>query len=298
MDATYRSRIQLRAQLIAQERYEVLACNPKAVPAVLELYAWLTNTYLPLRFPTIFTLTSPPSHLLNSVTNELLPPVLPPTTAGAENALEILARNVDDEFLVLLKSAKPDDEGKHRLEAFINCFPSGFNTRSKLNMLLSDIHTPVPGYKDKLEKSMDRFFAALPVGKIVKRANWSISTDGELFCLAGNHMTEAEASSIAAKENEKEEQAEQKEEAIDLSKTFVRCERQTLHRLPKTGAVVFAFKTYMYPLHEIRDEGSGEVLAEAIDGLGLGGVPGMTIYKRQVIWGERVKAYLRGEIEA
>jgi hypothetical protein len=293
MDATYRSRIQLRAQLIAQERYEVLACNPKAVPAVLELYAWLTNTYLPLRFPTIFTLTSPPSHLLNSVTNEILPLVLPPTNAGAENALEILARNVDNEFLVLLKSAKPEDEGKHRLEALINCFPSGFNTRSKLNMLLSDIHTPVPGYKAKLEKSMDRFFAALPVGKIVKRANWSISTDGELFCLAGNHMTEDEAE-LAAKENKEELE----EQDFDLSKTFVRCERQTLHRLPKTGALVFAFRTYMYPLHEIRDQGSGEVLAEAIDGLGLGGVPGMTIYKRQVIWGEKIKAYLRGEIEA
>jgi hypothetical protein len=44
---------------------------------------------------------------------------------------------------------------------------------------------------------MDRFFAALPVGKVVKRANWSISTNDDLFCLAGNHMTEAE---LAAQE--------------------------------------------------------------------------------------------------
>jgi hypothetical protein len=102
-------------------------------------------------------------------------------------------------------------------------------------------------------------------------------------------MTEEE---LAAKEKEEEE------EEIDLSKTFVRCERQTLHRLPKTGALVFGFKTYMYPIHEIRDEGSGEILAEAIDGLGSGSVPGLTIYKRQVIWGEKVKAYLTGKIEA
>jgi hypothetical protein len=296
MDVTYRSRIALRQHLLARERHEVLACNPVAIPAVLELYSWLAHTYLPMRFPTIFTMTSPPSHLLNNITNGApLPLHLPPTHAGAEKALEIVGENVDDEVLFLLKSDKPEDEGKYRLEAFINCFPSGFNTRSKLNMFLSDIHSPVPGYKTKLEKSMDRFFAGLPVGKIVKRANWSISTTGELFCLAGNHMTEAEASLAAAKEKEKEEQEEQD---IDLSKTFVRCERQTLHRLPKTRALVFGFKTYMYPLSEIRDEGSGEVLAQAIDGLGLGSVPGMTIYKRQVIWGEKVKAYLRGEIEA
>jgi hypothetical protein len=56
-------------------------------------------------------------------------------------------------------------------------------------------------------------------------------------------------------------------------------------------------QTYMYPIRELRDEGSGEILAEAIDGLGLGSVPGMTVYKRQVIWGEKVKAFLRGEID-
>ena len=54
----------------------------------------------------------------------------------------------------------------------------------------------------------------------------------------------------------------------------------------------------MYPLQELRDEGSGEILAEAIDGLGLGSVPGIMVYKRQVIWGEKVKVFLRGEIEA
>jgi hypothetical protein len=46
----------------------------------------------------------------------------------------------------------------------------------------------------------------------------------------------------------------------------------------------------------LRDEGSGEALAEAIDG--TGSVPGMTVYKRQLVWGEKVKAFLRGEIDA
>jgi hypothetical protein len=54
-------------------------------------------------------------------------------------------------------------------------------------------------------------------------------------------------------------------------------------------------KTYQYPIREVRDEGSGEDLVEAIDGLGRGSVPDTRIYKRQVVWGERVKAFLRGE---
>ncbi|KAL1800268.1 hypothetical protein ACET3X_000610 [Alternaria dauci] len=293
MDNTHRERLQIRKELIEKERYEVLACNPEAAPAILELYEWLTRTYLPRRFPSLYTVTESRTHLRNHVTDGLIPLHM----TNGEEALEILGSNIDTEFLLLTSSSKSPNtssfattaQTKYVLTAFINCFPSGFNTRSKLNQLLAAIHNPVPGYAAKLEKSMDRFFANLPVGKIVKRSNWSISTNGQLFCLEGNHMTEED---LALK------QKMEAEEEIDLDKTVLRCERQTLHRLPKTGALVFAFKTYQYPLCELRDEGSGEVLAEAIDGLGLGSVPSITVYKRQIIWGDKVKAFLKGEIDA
>ncbi|KAF1947851.1 hypothetical protein EJ02DRAFT_440033 [Clathrospora elynae] len=277
MDKTYRARLHIRKQIIKRDRYQVLACNTKAVPAVLELYEWLMSTYLPRRFPSVYTLSG--AGLRNHVNGTILPLWL----SDAEEALQMLGENIDDEFLFLLRSDKPEDEGKYVMEAFINCFPSGFNTRAKLGLLLADIHGPVPGYKVKLERSMDRFFASLAVGKMVKRSNWSISTSGELFCLEGSHGTAEEM----------ERQGERREEDIDLSKTVLRCERQTLHRLPRTGAL-----TYQYPIQELRDEGSGEVLAEAIDGLGLGSVPGIAVYKKQVVWGDKVKAFLRGEIDA
>ena len=66
-----------------------------------------------------------------------------------------------------------------------------------------------------------------------------------------------------------------------------------LHRLPETKALVFSFKTYLYPLKDIKEEGIGEELAQAIDGLKEGSVPAMHFYKRGVVWGEAVKAYLR-----
>lgn len=56
---------------------------------------------------------------------------------------------------------------------------------------------------------------------------------------------------------------------------------------------MFAFKTYLYPLREIKEEGLGEELAEAIDGLKEGSVPEMHFYKRGVEWGAAVKKYLR-----
>lgn len=235
MDNTFPTRCTIRKSLIEKESHEVLACTPKAIPAVLELYTWLTTTYLPTRFPSVYTPAG--MHLRNNVTGSLLPLNLAATLENAECALQLLGENIDDEFLLLLPSDAPSDGGKYRLEAFINCFPSGFNTRSKLGLLLSEIHDPVPGYAQKLEKSMDRFFAGLPVGKIVKRANWAISTSGDLFCLAGNHMSEEEL-----RKKEREEEVE----VIDLEKTVLRCERQTLHRLPETRALVFAFKVCVY----------------------------------------------------
>ncbi|CAA9966319.1 DUF3445 domain containing protein [Pyrenophora teres f. maculata] len=284
LDNTYAARLIERRHVLATERHEALGTTPAGRDAVLEFYKWATNIYLPGRWPSIYILDHANASLKNTITSESLPLHIP---HDADLALEILGANIDTEFLFLLPSHTPSssDQQTYHLSSYINTSPAGFSTRSKLGLSLSAIHGPVPGYAAKLEKSMDRFFARLPVGKVVRRANWSVSMKGEFFCLEGAHGV------VGGEEGDEEEGEE-----VDLKTTFVRCERQTLHRLPVTGAVVFAFKTYMYSLQQLRDEGSGEVLAEAIDGLGLGSVPAMTVYKRQDVWGEKVKAFLRGEI--
>ena len=57
--------------------------------------------------------------------------------------------------------------------------------------------------------------------------------------------------------------------------------------------MVFSFKTYLYPIQNIKDEGLGEELATAIEGLKGGSVPGIWVYKRGVVWGEKVAEWLR-----
>lgn len=56
---------------------------------------------------------------------------------------------------------------------------------------------------------------------------------------------------------------------------------------------MFSFKTYLTPITQIKEEGLGEELAEAIDGLKKGNVPEIHYYKKGVVWGEKVKEYLR-----
>jgi hypothetical protein len=168
MDRNYLQRIKIRRQVMDENREIVLAADPSVKTAVEELYIWMFSHYLPLRFPRMFRIkqdSGNPRKVLNMVTSEEIP--LQPPNSSVE-ALKILGSHLDEDFLFLLPS--PDGDG-YRLQGFVTCFPSGFNTRTKLHMKLREIHSPVPSYKQKLEKSMDRFFERLEVGKFVKRAN-------------------------------------------------------------------------------------------------------------------------------
>ena len=59
--------------------------------------------------------------------------------------------------------------------------------------------------------------------------------------------------------------------------------------------LILTIRTYMYPLRDIKDEGSGPDLAAAIDGLQTGSSPGMYFYKRAPNWTRAVKDFLLAE---
>ena len=73
----------------------------------------------------------------------------------------------------------------------------------------------------------------------------------------------------------------------------MRVELQTLTRLPQTRAILFSFKSFMYPLEDIKTEGLGPALADAVEGLQKGNVPAMWVYKGAVSWGKAMVEYLR-----
>lgn len=181
MDKTYLSRMTLRKEIMRAHASTVLQAYPESIPAVSELYIFLFSTYLPQRFPGIFILAD--NSLYNTATSTSIP------LSPSANPIETLSRigeNIDDEFLILLKAA--DGDG-YVLKAFVTCFPNGFDTEKKLGMKLREIHSPVPGYKEKLEMSMDRFFERLEVGKVVSRANVRKPSTGYLSYSGAKFLT-------------------------------------------------------------------------------------------------------------
>lgn len=218
MDKTYKDRLALRANLLCQYPDVVIAINDPEDPCVLasinELYTFVVGTYLPTRYPRMFRLTetSDKHTVLESlVTGEQAPLDWTTTPLNGRKQLEILGTLVDEDFLILLPEASPsgteqggqanlnpDDQGpKYVLRAYTTYFPSGFNPAEKIGLKLASIHAPVPGYREKLERSMDRFFARVEVGKFVQRVNWSVTTQTNLFAAFGGvHGADGESEVI------------------------------------------------------------------------------------------------------
>lgn len=317
MDRTYQDRIKKRQAVLDQHHDIVVAVNEPSVKdtriraAVSELYKFILKDYLPNRYPSMFRLELCPEYGSKKMLQNLVTGAKWPTTLADNEptirALEILTQTVDEEFLILLPDiSAPEDTPSYVLQAYATCFPSGFNTREKLGLRLADIHGPVPGYAQKLERSMDRFFAKIEVGRVIKRVNWGITTETDLFAAFGS----MHASSTVDPQRDQviptgmlnlEHVSSYlgfgylslSQGLLTNSKTVLRCERQTLHRLPETRALVFAFHTYTYPVQQIKDEGLGSELATAIEGLKKGNVPAIYSYKRGDVWGQAVTDFLR-----
>ena len=254
----YAERIKARQDIVRQYP-GALDCLDSAVGTLNELYEFLVQEYLPHRYPTIFRIDFSAGAIENLVTNERLS-----FTAHADRyeTLQRINRNVDEDFLMLLPSP---DGGGYSLQSFVWAYPVGFDPQSKLGIKLRDAHQPVPGYKDKLALSMDRYFSSLEPGNIKYRVNWTIATNDNL-CERGEYHLSPDQDPT--------------ETEFDLENCRVRCELQTLFALPKSGGRVLSVHLYLYPLQEIKDVGLGLELAEAIDGLRMGNVPGFHQYKR------------------
>ncbi|KAK8050122.1 hypothetical protein PG994_011852 [Apiospora phragmitis] len=288
IDSNYLSRIQLRQGLIRDHAHHVVGSLPSGADAVRETYSYIQD-FLLACYPALFSRDDEKGRFHNHVTKRSLP-LEPPADDGEDAGiatLKLLGEMVEDDLFLL----RATPEG-HLCTAFLCCFPSGFDPAEKLGKVLKDIHGPVPSY-DKIGASMERFFSRLEVGKSVARNNvsrpvqfatpaisrWSVNMTPELFVVSGNHINKGDAY---------EEGMD-----VDISKAQIRVELQTLTRLPKTQAILFSFKTYLYPVTDIKAEGLGPEVADAIEGLPRGNAPGMWKYKGGVRWGKSICAYLR-----
>ena len=124
------------------------------------------------------------------------------------------------------------------LVAGVLCFPSHWRFRDKLGLPLAAVHGPVPDYGADLQEKVDRFLGKLRPGlaNAVWRRNWTVHHEPDLFAPVVPPPPDPPVTAADA-----------------ADRLWFRSERQTLTRLPRTGAVVFTIRTQQVPLGTLAD---------------------------------------------
>lgn len=246
------------ARALTETRFpEVYGALPQAEAAEAEVRAML-QAYLPARFPHLYARQG----AAVAVRGEAPP--------EADLPLLVQAGLLVQEDLCLLQ----EEDGRFVLSAAHLCAPAGWRLADKLGRALPGVHDPVPGYAAELASRVDRIFAGLRPEQPLWRANWSIATEPTLFMPDGHgpHAEDIDAANAGAR-------------------IFLRVERQTLRKLPRTGAVLFTIKTLIDPLSAL--EGSPR-LAASLAAAARSMNPAMQRYKALPRLLPAMTAYLDG----
>jgi hypothetical protein len=121
------------------------------------------------------------------------------------------------------------DDAWH-LEGALLCFPSLWSLPEKLGRPAAEIHAPVAHYAEELSSRVDSFFNRMATGKLAIRRNLSPWP----ACLLWMPTADVDPSLWDPPPDEP-----------DQPRLWLRSERQTLQRLPTTGAILFTIRVQM-----------------------------------------------------
>lgn len=142
--------------------------------------------------------------------------------------LDAAARLVEEDLCLM--QARAD---RYWLTAGSVASPSYWRLADKLGKELLDIHAPVRHLRERIGARMRHFFRTLAPGRVYLRGNWFLHASGEPF-RGPEHVADAPVPGTQ-----------------DVQGVFLRCERQTLRRLPQTGAVLFTIRVFLNPLADL-----------------------------------------------
>ena len=211
IDEHYDAELVQKRDLLDNRRAEVFAALPRGLDASQEVLTMLVE-YLPARFPDRF------------------PEAIP--IDGSRHPLEVAGCLVQEDLAVM----SPQDD-QWILTAASICFPSRWDLAAKIGADMHGIHRPVPHYEERIGAATDATFDKLTPDRPVWRINWTVLDSPELF--------QPSATGRKAR-TQKRWTAEEFGAAM-----YFRTERQTLWKLPKSGAILFTIRTYCQSLSSV-----------------------------------------------
>jgi dimethylamine monooxygenase subunit A len=116
------------------------------------------------------------------------------------------------------------------------CNPTFFSAGHAIGKSLSLLHEPVPDGDFGLSARIGRVFANLQADTIIERHNWTVQWSDARYTPDGTPLREQAAKAATGQEREQ---------------LFLRVERQTIRRLPVSGAVLFTIRIRLSKLAEL-----------------------------------------------
>ncbi|KAI5894337.1 uncharacterized protein SCHCODRAFT_02624391 [Schizophyllum commune H4-8] len=251
-----------------------------------------------------------------------------------EEALRTCALLVQDDLAIMIEG----NDSQYYFQGGAICVPGFWRMRDKIGRPLDEIHTSgnVPYYEQNLRASMNRFFLKFPVDKPVTRNNYflqivqpkpptctqdstypssgttpinSTGLNAKVYDSAYNPIDPEELAWSATTNGPEDEyrpgHAHQPPEGKPLIVTpetlRMRTERQTLRRLPGSGAIVFGIRTYVWEIEKIKEEteevgeGKRESVAERFASAIRGWPEQVRTYKGATVYEDVLVPYLESK---
>ncbi|KAL4241326.1 hypothetical protein ABKN59_000083 [Abortiporus biennis] len=247
-------------------------------PAAVELLYELAE-YLSRRYPDVYRVTRlAPSegsygwYGLGQINDITIVPLDKTFVIGEGDPLKIASLLTQEDLAIMVEGT----DGRYYFQAGAVLVAGTWRMEDKLGMPLDEIHISgnVPQFQSKLNLSMGRFFKRLPLDKPVVRNNYTFQVVREK---EGEGLDSAElswAQSMKGDEDLKESDGQrwlqgydERDEGVEKasakvpnyppvgpSTVWLRVERQTLRRLPRTGAVIFTIRVYQTRVSELVKE--------------------------------------------
>lgn len=171
-------------------------------------------------------------------------------TDTSEHPLFTAGRLVQEDLALLVER-----DGRLVFGAGTVCFPNRWDLRSKIGLPLSQVHSPVARLNEQLESPIDAFIDRLTPDKSFWRLGWGVLDTGDPYTpLDGSATPSMPIPAVG--------------DPSVPDALFLRVERETLRRFPRTSCVLFTIRTYIRPLRHLagRPEDAHR-LADALENL-------------------------------
>lgn len=168
-----------------------------------------------------------------------------------DGGLEQIARAHWEDFCLLTQDAPGE---RFRLTGAAVGFPTDWHLAEKMGRPMMEVHEPIDGYAEQLAAGVDRFLEGLRAPHIFGRTNAFVLPADDLRYMPAQ-AAEARFAHVTT------------DNAGDT--LFVRCERETLRRLPRSQAIVFTIGIHVTPLGSLSDAAVARI-AQSVDGFGAG----------------------------